>query len=979
MHTCWRSPFARAFQQAARLRRQTVAARTFATPVQGPNNGSPFASNRSFLRSSPNTGPETPRETDSRIIKAQGKPIPVPSARFDTEAWIDSLELALPPHLRTTQPEDTTDETEYISSSIARHISLAYEDGHDLLTHLGVEQERWDAVVWIVNQLAEQGDPAEIATDSPTSSTSFSWHAADSLDKLTKASISINDLSLQSNGRRLREILQYNPRIANQGWTSHKGALGKVWRALGTMILRAARADEAESERIMPYVMQILAILHHNDIIPASIYRSAPPGDQFSVHQPPLLHMLSSLILTSLSDAAWKAQESTNAARSKETGAQYRFLGRGMPGLAFRGQLPTLRHEVWLELILWSCLHGRWIEEGASILRDTEAQSEESPWSLICQTQKVVESEETLTAQKASPLARLLGMSGEDKDDFGSDRVEKTISTEVVTAFVDGMLNHIRVGVGNRGVQASVALHYIQDFKRMLDAHDMGLGVMSWDAVIVRFLESEGVNAELNPGLLRGILQLAQPFTREVKLQNTPTAIDVSHKRVPYMFDPSASALGLFHRSIRGFVTRGDASGALKTFEQLQNFTDRNKTAAIRNFFEHSIHADFFSMPVDDFTSNVAELAKTYPSFHPQLPPRVLADLLNLTTTSKAYDFGRWLLYSDDVDGPLITNSSYADDVFAAALVRFGTATRDKELLSRVIESQSRASTLRHGHAQLNGRVMRAFLLSQIEFRRWESVENTLDQLRSRPDATWNVNTLAVLAREMLRMDAVPESESPPAKIFLRLCQGFYTPIRRREEENGWAKKVFAMDSILAFLSSLSPEWARLCKMGRRRSAPHPHHMNIHSFNNLLQGVADRFGCFRAHEIWKKWCTPLDGADGLSTSHQREHDFGMERMDRLVPSRGRGYDAHDNLIIVPNWTPETEPYVIYGRIMPNLTSIQIIIRGAATEIERMSWEDLDAMRDQYQELAQWAIAVLKSMGLRDEDVISEMAPLKLSQ
>ena len=74
-----------------------------------------------------------------------------------------------------------------------------------------------------------------------------------------------------------------------------------------------------------------------------------------------------------------------------------------------------------------------------------------------------------------------------NKDAFASAqdraRTRKTISSEVVTAFVDGLVNQMRLGVGGRGVDPERLVASIKTLKGLLDANKLSLGSTSWNLV----------------------------------------------------------------------------------------------------------------------------------------------------------------------------------------------------------------------------------------------------------------------------------------------------------------------------------------------------------------------------------------------------------------------------------------------------------------------------------------------------------------
>ena len=186
------------------------------------------------------------------------------------------------------------------------------------------------------------------------------WNGEISLDQLTENSIEI-DVSMS--GRTGLSDQKLNTRDTGLHHSAvsdsfehqlqlRRNALGVVWRSLGAMTISCADGT------IRPEILEIVAHLHHSGIMPASIYSRKPRLDETAIQQPPTLHLLSSRILTSLSDAAWRAHERIVLEQAKVNVNKSLPLRPELPGSAYRISVSGLRAEIWLELILWSCLHG---------------------------------------------------------------------------------------------------------------------------------------------------------------------------------------------------------------------------------------------------------------------------------------------------------------------------------------------------------------------------------------------------------------------------------------------------------------------------------------------------------------------------------------------------------------------------------------------------------------------------------------------
>ncbi len=61
-----------------------------------------------------------------------------------------------------------------------------------------------------------------------------------------------------------------------------------------------------------------------------------------------------------------------------------------------------------------------------------------------------------------------------------------------------------------------------------------------------------------------------------------------------------------------------------------------------------------------------------------------LLPLLDMVTSAKLFGMGDWLLFSDDIDGPVLPSTTWGQPSVAAAVARYAAAKRNMVLLDRV-------------------------------------------------------------------------------------------------------------------------------------------------------------------------------------------------------------------------------------------------------------------------------------------------------
>ncbi|KAJ9620493.1 hypothetical protein H2203_007699 [Taxawa tesnikishii (nom. ined.)] len=689
------------------------------------------------------------------------------------------------------------------------------------------------------------------------------------------------------------------------------------------MIVADAARKPAKENTITPEILEIIALLHHCGFMPQSIYSYTPSDEATSLQQPPTLHLLSSNILTSLSDAAWKAHEKSVVEEARAKGGAYAASRPEIPGSQYNVRIAGLGHEIWLELVLWSCLHGGWILDGASVLGAVARQKDPQRWPILSWREIV------------TPIVRAGQENSVDWNEvryllnsgtvYGNPtlnaeirkKVRRTVSAEVVAAYADALINIVRVGVGVRGTAPGVIVQLLQTLKRFLETNNLSLGTMSWDSIILRIIESQGVDIEVEPGLAERIIDLSSPFGQEPGSTNSPARNEQWEPQPVYIHDGTAAPLGLTHRILQAYIRVGNLGGALRVLNALQKRTDQDKQRSIEAFFQKTkglsvdpLNSALHPDPPSglDFESQYAGIE--YPNFFMQLPVTVLAPLLDLIVDAGALDFGTWLLRAQDVDGPVIPESLYADDVMAPALIRFAAAAQDKVLLRKIIDLESakaRGADRGKRSTRFSGQVLVSFLESQLESRNWEAAEKIMDVLLDTPSVSYTDLVAAMLARAMLRQArhaVFGNSDGQPRPLTRGEYGQAFVMLRR------FVRKVYGIQnlpkkplySVLAVLASINKAWKSLCE-----SLPPPTASRIkgevvlspRSFNTVLEGVVDAY---------------------------------IPREDQ-------------------------DPIRVAVRFKPDISTIRIILRKAVEE-ERKA--------------ANWATRQLRSLGLREGDIQEEL-------
>lgn len=885
----------------------------------------------------------------------------------------------LPPHLRRSQSNEAdgpatpafslASDASVTASDIAYFLVAAQYYSHDILSHVGLREKRWDALVWIAKRLIGDGKGS---TQAPVSLEPFALAMPPEQQHLSLSELT--DDAIRTQPPRPAFPIPIGPAYNLEELTSipetieprHrliKRALGQLWRTLGTMILAAAE-EQPDHASIMHRVLEILAYLHHKGLIPDSVYAHKPEPDNYALQQPPTLHVLSSKILTALSDAQWKAHEASVKTATERLNASY-FLGHEIPGSRYKVQVTEVAPELWLELVLWSCLHGGWTVDGSAILVEIASHRGDRPWVLTSWKYHLgAEQEEQETAARKG-----WGLFGSRSESFPHAdqraRMQRKISSEVVTAIVDGLVNDVRLGVGARGITPEYLVDRIKTLKEYLDHNSLSLGSTTWDSVILRLLESGSVVPEKRPEMLLSILDLASEFGSEVSAVNASPKPTATESEPPYFFEPTTVPISLLHRTMRSYINIGDIAGAMKTLEKLQKLTDQNKQKSLAHFFKA-----LATIPLrrdEPFTSRLPPIE--FPAFENQMSVPLLAKLLDLITDASMYDLGRWFLFSEDLDGPLIRPGMYSNFVMAASIIRFGTMAGEHDLVLKIVNKTSTVDStpgtpLKH---RMPHEFFTALLRSQIKLHRWASVGGMQSYALESSGFQVKPEILAQFAAELLRVSA-PTVGAETTKTNARTAFANILFAWENLVLNDMRNELYC---ILAILSSVHTEWKDYCSRFLAYSTPQSIELSTDEFNNILSGVLDGYGALKGKEVVEKWCyqpprmfEPYRAPGGLPT------------MSKYRPTKAEEYESRPENIEIHQTSGAT--LILQGRIHANRQTVWAILRKVQQEhdeLQRSGEEASLAKRSEIRETLKWAARLLYYMGFDYEDIIRDLGSL----
>lgn len=878
----------------------------------------------------------------------------------NAEDWMMILETnLLPSHLLSDGRRNDHPAT---AQQLARFLDKSSD--HDALAYICLEKGRWDIMLWIVHRLVEDGPQITGPPTKQQLGTDVTWPEADSLRTLTDTAIVAQRVSPAKKPEcSLADLTAPPPSLEHQQ-VLFKRAVGQVWRTLGLVILRMSGEADAAASPALSHALEVIAYLHHAGIIPPSVYSPQAAQHHYALQQPPTLHMLSSQILTALSDATWRAHEAAAQVPAEKRNAQF-FMGRMIPGSQFQFQVAGVAPELWLELVLWTCLHGGWISDGTAILERMHSQPPERAWNVLSWKQLM----ESNNEEEIPPSWSFFGRRKQTESRANARlQTQRTISSEVVTAFVDGLVNDMYVGVGTRGTYPERVLDQIKILKQLLDRNNHSLGSTTWDSVMVRLLESGGIVPENRPELLLNITTLAAGFGTEVASINASSQASPNSTEPPYFYEPTTTTVSLLHRTMWSSIENGDLVGAMTALNALQQHTDDNKQRSLQQFFEKLKS----KKPYRDepFTDRVHSI--DFPAFEPQLPVHLLAKLLDLATDANAFYLGRWLLKKEELDGPLITREMYRHPTMAAAIIRFGTLAGESDLVMQVVKDTGFYNAEQQNH-RLPDKLLTTLMASQVHLHRWQAVKSMQHHVLSHPGYRPKSSLLATFATELLR-DAGPFSEATSKgknatfEAFRDLVLDWEHIILSPRLRNDFY-------AILAILSTISPE----CKV---LAADFTQNIGIEKiqlerlatsdFHQILSGTLDGYGSAAGRALIQYFC-----ADPGSSPHRSPG--GVSRLKFEARER-----KADDLEKAPPHIELAQPsgakLILGGRVHANRQTIWAVLRKTQEEVSRASAEGKQLALDESQRVVlratlEWAVGMLYRLGLEVEDVVRDLGDL----
>ena len=431
---------------------------------------------------------------------------------------------------------------------------------------------------------------------------------------------------------------------------------------------------------------------------------------------------------------------------------------------------------------------------------------------------------------------------------------------------------------------------HINICKALLERQTAGSMHTFWNSILFRLIAFDYQSPEALPGVLNRLLDIAPS---DAGRPRTSEGGDIEDSA-----DHRGASFGLLHQTLNFYIRLGDIEGTLRAFRRLQNWIDATRLQTVQEFWR-----DYESMPEKDQSDERTDIA----GLNFEIPHNTLAPFLDLVTTAKEYDLGRWLLYSKEIDGPVIPPSLYKSPVLQPALLRFASATADSDLMRKVTQSISLAGQV------YTVEILRTILQCQMRSGRLKEVDQLLVHLTSERDLPIEAYDITVLAASVLSLEH-PGETLETNQHSLRQTQdmlecvlsGVYQSKRNFSRQRDYSSQRQTNQLCRIFASipgALNTTAEKLIQPSGQSHAPV--RIATSAFNVLLDAVVDAFGSHAAKSLYDRWCQV---PDEHSVSHESTSDDDFLRQD--------------------DPTIPVDDRLLYAEkvIKPNLATVQIILR-----------------------------------------------------
>ena len=740
---------------------------------------------------------------------------------------------------------------------------------HNLLSHLALNKGRLDAFLWLARTLLDCEREAAIDSANPLMDSPWQFESHISLDDVTSGSLQFPSSpvtigeSIAQEETQPEAPLNYDDQDGSDGLVmsseTFKDALGHVWQSLGHIVLEAACKSQEERLGLMSYVYQVIAWMHTKDVLSPSIYQYDTNDVPAATRKSPLLHLTSSRIMATATESMWKANERNIIGDVAIVAAGHAIRDQELAEADFVPRVRPLGSEIWLELILWCCIHGGHSAEAAKlILHASKAKfrAGSKAWKAIgwksLQTAVSKISSESENQNARSWFTRIASaIEGYSEEPPLIELPAYTISKEAVAVILDGILG-VASSVDQENPSNLKIWPCIEACKDVLrtpgDDPDNELDFLFWNSILARFFDMSGGYADPKPSTMSHIVQIVQRVHEAKKaLQASENSESLTSDFALHQCSPVNS---IMVRALDEYIKKQDVDRALRLFRKLLDLINTNYgvTQEERPYGEAELDS-----PEE---RGMEELKRPFSVLIQSVPMTTLATFIDLMTAAKRYDVCKSILSSDYDDIVLVPASASISLVLQPALLRYATAAPDFDVLHAI----TRNLTTYRGEPSRKS--LQALFHGQAAIGKWENGKDLLGYLSKRSRDSIGPKEIMVVAGTVLLEEAtksdtveVARTSSGGRLVLDLILNGTYlpppdpsrlpdyTPFRQLTQI--WRMLASAPGGLATPL----PSW-----IANKIQMHAPVSIDADAFNTFLDALVEVYGLYAGKMMFDKWC-----------------------------------------------------------------------------------------------------------------------------
>lgn len=956
----------------------------------------------------------SPRKSESKRQDASSKSF----------TWIRQLNKILPSNLHVSEetfsPQDAGTSTQSLDARRLEKIikSARKDDNVDFFPWL-VENGHKKAAVWLMEAILSLSASTEKEMP-PKSPSNLDW-PQDLFSSLERSAVDLGPISHPS-FRPIDDETHFEPsRFESREAQASYRLLSRVWETLGILVVRSAPpGPDGTIDDNMQVVLLVLGQIHNLGLVPDDVYASTSPDRPSFVQRPPILHLVSSRILTALSDATWRQQQDDAIAQAIDMGMSLKEISENAPGGRFRLKVRPLGPEVWLELILWCCVESRHTSAALAILKVLSTQAE-NPWFAVRWTWPQSGERPSTSIDWDRVKLRYGGpgglIEGYSREKPFVDVPDRTISVEVVLTLIEKLIaSSLSAFMVNASKVSPFSIHKdfrsprktmadIEDVITFLEPHDLPCGY--FDYLETRLIQDNVFDVLRAPGDLFAWVTRMK-YIRA--LDKTPPREEAKKSlRLDGIYEHSQLHMGCYHQAMDALVQFGDVHGALAVFNEIQENVDKMKVMSITEFLREQ------SSPTGADSYASVQHALEFTSSHGQLPDYKLAGFLNLISDTKLIGLGRWLLYADAIDGAMIPERVWGIPCMTAALYKFAAASQDEALLTSAVLKRDKSGRLP------TIKMQRALVDANMVLLDMQNARSGLIRLREYQGGGYGLSNVAHLAATILHLESSPSNNSRESLRAISTARSMMHALLRESfssirgdftlsQRRLFKQQVRHILRIFQYFGGSSLE-----EIANRYSSKFPE-SNIPSlpardFNVLLAAAIDARGSAYGKQMWTQFCkdpeslitanmlnidndgydvegdVPVVSTHGIRPQPSIEPVAASDKeplqfQDPFFPATPPGSEIfpEDSPQAIPFDTPiaaTTESSVEHVPLtIPNLQTLRLIVRAAAEESKRRDDQGLGTSVQK--KILEWAIEMFKAFRITDKNVVEQEIQQPLS-